>query len=204
MQIDMDAAVRSLEWMVSLLDGEVASASNDGGTAISEFGTQRSGMFMGGVWEVGSYRDQGVPFSMQMIPPIFGEPVAYCDSHSFVLPHQNNPDPNSRRAAHELVAGILQRSVQWADAGHLPVYLPVLESEEYGQLDPQSNYAEAADYAVYDPPAYFSGSGASFHDYFGEYIQRVLTGDVSPEQGLEAFVDRINDLLSRPSPIAGA
>ncbi|ROR73924.1 extracellular solute-binding protein [Bogoriella caseilytica] len=204
MQIDMDAAVRSLEWMVSLLDGEVASASNDGGTAISEFGTQRSGMFMGGVWEVGSYRDQGVPFSMQMIPPIFGEPVAYCDSHSFVLPHQNNPDPDSRRAAHELVAGILQRSVQWADAGHLPVYLPVLESEEYGQLDPQSNYAEAADYAVYDPPAYFSGSGASFHDYFGEYIQRVLTGDVSPEQGLEAFVDRINDLLSRPSPIAGA
>src|SRR5699024_12025331 len=93
---------------------EIASPSSDGGTAIAEFGTGRAGMFMGGVWEIASYRDQGLPFGMQMIPALFGEPAAYCDSHSFVLPHQDDPDPQRRRAAHEMVASLLKSSVQWA------------------------------------------------------------------------------------------
>ncbi|HLR95092.1 MAG TPA: extracellular solute-binding protein [Jiangellaceae bacterium] len=178
MQIDEDKAIAALEWMVSLLDDEIASPSNDGGTAIAEFGTGRAGMFMGGVWEIASYRDQGLPFGMQMIPALFGEPAAYCDSHSFVLPHQDDPDPQRRRAAHEMVASLLKSSVQWAEAGHIPVYLPVLESDEYAELEPQSDYADAADYAVYDPPAYFTGSGADFHTYWGENIQGVLTGAI--------------------------
>ncbi|MFC7405192.1 extracellular solute-binding protein [Georgenia alba] len=201
MEIDTDAAVRSLEWIRSLLDDQVASSSNLGSTAIAEFGTQRAGMYMGGVWEIASYRDSGVPFGMQMVPPIFGRPAAYCDSHSFVLPHQSNPDPGRRRAVHEMVAAILKASVQWADAGHLPVYLPVLESPEYAALDPQANYAEAADYAVYDPPAYFTGSGADFSEFFGEEMLRVLTGAIPPEQGLERFTNRINQLLAKPSPL---
>jgi len=201
MQIDEDKAIAALEWMVSLLDDEIASPSNDGGTAIAEFGTGRAGMFMGGVWEIASYRDQGLPFGMQMIPALFGEPAAYCDSHSFVLPHQDDPDPQRRRAAHEMVASLLKSSVQWAEAGHIPVYLPVLESDEYAELEPQSDYADAADYAVYDPPAYFTGSGADFHTYWGENIQGVLTGAIPPEQGLQGFIDRINQLLAKPSPL---
>ena len=201
MQIDEDKAIAALEWMVSLLDDEIASPSNDGGTAIGEFGTGRAGMFMGGVWEIASYRDQGLPFGMQMIPALFGEPAAYCDSHSFVLPHQDDPDPQRRRAAHEMVASLLKSSVQWAEAGHIPVYLPVLESDEYAELEPQSDYADAADYAVYDPPAYFTGSGADFHTYWGENIQGVLTGAIPPEQGLQGFIDRINQLLAKPSPL---
>ena len=81
------------------------------------------------------------------------------------------------------------------------MYLPVLESDEYAELEPQSDYADAADYAVYDPPAYFTGSGADFHTYWGENIQGVLTGAVSPEQGLQGFIDRINQLLAKPSPL---
>ncbi|GAA4423083.1 extracellular solute-binding protein [Georgenia halophila] len=201
MVIDKDAALRTLEWIVSLLDDEIASSSNDGGTAIAEFATGDAGMFMGGVWEIASYRDQGLPFSMQMIPALFGDPVAYCDSHSFVLPHQSTPDPEQRRAVHELIAGLLQRSLQWAEAGHIPVYLPVLESDEYAELEPQSNYAEAANYAVYDPEAYFTGSGADFHNYFGENLQGVYTGAVPPERGLQGFIDQINQLLAKPSPL---
>src|SRR5699024_11409573 len=123
--------------------GEVGNPSHDGGTAISEFATGGSGAFFGGVWEVGSYKDEGLPFDMTMIPGVFGEPTAYADSHSFVLPHQSEPDEQRRRNVHAIVAHLLKDSINWAEAGHIPAYTPVIEDPAYAELEPQSNYAEA-------------------------------------------------------------
>lgn len=201
MQYDEALAVDTLEWIMSLIDGEIGNSSHDGGTAISEFATGRTAMFYGGVWETGSYRDQGVPFNMTMVPNVFGVPAAYADSHSFVLPHQTNPDPDARRQVHEFVASVLKNSLSWADAGHIPAYNPVTESPEYAQLEPQSNYAEAEEHLVYDPPAWFTGSGSDFTTYFGHAIQSVFMQMISPQEGLRQFTERINTLLQRPSPV---
>lgn len=201
MQYDEALAVDTLEWILSLIDGEIGNSSHDGGTAISEFATGRTPLFFGGVWETGNYRAEGLPFDMSVVPNVFGTPAAYADSHSFVLPSQDNPDPGARRRVHEFVASVLRESIDWADAGHIPAYSPVVDSPEYGQLSPQSNYAEAQDYLIYDPPAWFTGSGSDFHTYFGHSIQSVFMRMVSPVEGLNEFVDRINTLLQRPSPV---
>ncbi|UFU05202.1 extracellular solute-binding protein [Ruania halotolerans] len=201
MQYDEETAIATLEWILSLIDGELGNASHDGGTAISEFITGKAGMFYGGVWETGNYRAAGVPFDMKVIPAVFGQPSAYADSHAFILPHQANPNEEKRRWVHQFVAETLQASLAWADAGHIPAYSPVVESPEYGDLVPQSHYADATDFLVYDPPAWFSGSGGDFHKYFGEYIQNVFARSVSPLEGWNGFVDRINALLAKPSPV---
>ncbi|UFU04157.1 extracellular solute-binding protein [Ruania suaedae] len=201
MQYDEATAIDTLEWILSLIDGEIGNASHDGGTAISEFVTGGAGMFFGGVWETGNYRAAGLPFDMKVIPAVFGQPSAYADSHSFILPHQDNPDEERRRWAHQFVAETLQGSLVWADAGHIPAYTPVVESAEYGNLVPQSHYADATDVLVYDPPAWFSGSGGDFHKYFGEYIQNVFMRTEDPLVGWNGFVERINSLLSKPSPV---
>lgn len=200
-QYDEGLAIDTLEWIMSLIDGELGNSSHDGGTAISEFATGRTALFYGGVWETGNYRAQGVPFDITMVPTVFGTPAAYADSHAFVLPYQSNPDPDARRRVHEFVASVLKNSLSWAEAGHIPAYNPVVDSPEYGELVPQSHYAQATDYLVYDPPAWFTGSGSDFSTYFGHAIQSVFMGMITPHEGLTQFTDRINTLLSRPSPV---
>lgn len=201
MRYDEDLAVRALEWIRSLIDGELGSNSHDGGTAYSEFATGRSGMLFSGVWDLVGLQNEGVPFDTAIIPGVFGRTVAYGDSHTFVLPHQDDPDPQERRFVHEFVASILKRSLDWAKAGHIPAYSPVTETRQYADLVPQSHYSDAVDYLVYDPEAWFSGTATDFQTYFGDSIQQVLSGNVPPVKGLRAFANRIDNLLSRPSPV---
>lgn len=196
-----ELVIEAAEWILSLIDGEVGHTGHDGGTAISEFATGGSGAFYGGVWETGSYKAQGVPFDMTIIPGVFGEPAAYADSHAFVLPHQMSPDPERRRNVHGIVAHILKNSIDWAAAGHIPAYSPVIEDPAYGELIPQSHYADAVDHLVYDPQAWFSGSGSDFHTYFGNDMQNVWARRVEPLEGWNDFVARINALLLKPTPM---
>jgi len=201
MEYQEDIVVEAIEWILSLIDGEVGNPGHDVGTAVSEFGTGGSGGYLGGVWEIGSFRDSGVPFDMTMIPGVFGEPSAYADSHTFVLPHQSSPDEERRRTVHAVVAHLLKHSIDWAGAGHIPAFTPVIEDPAYGELVPQSHYADAIDHLVYDPEAWFTGSGADFHGYFGDEMQNVWTRRIDPLDGWNAFAERVDALLQKPTPM---
>lgn len=198
-EVDMDAAVTSLNVMKSLLDGKIATQSGDGGTAIAEFSNGGSGALFSGVWEVPTMQTAGIPFDASTIPNLFGTPAAYADSHAFVLPHQDAPGVK-RKETYQFVAQMLKDSIDWAAAGHIPAFAPVVESEAYGKLLPQAHYADAADIINYDPEAYFTGSGSNFQNYFAENIQNVLLGRTDPATGMASFVDRVNSLLLKPNP----
>ncbi|MFC7464628.1 extracellular solute-binding protein [Brachybacterium sp. GCM10030252] len=201
MQYQEDLVIEAVEFILSLIDGEVGNPSHDGGTAISEFATGGSGAFYGGVWETGNYKAQDVPFDITIVPPVLGRPAAYADSHAFVLPHQARPDEERRRNVHAVVAYLLKHSLTWAGAGHIPAYSPILEDPAYGDLVPQSHYADAVDHLVYDPPAWFTGSGSDFHTYFGNDMQNVWARRTEPIDGWNAFVARINSLLQKTPPM---
>nr|WP_022883652.1 extracellular solute-binding protein [Glaciibacter superstes] len=203
-EVDMDAAVKALEFIRTMLDGTIASASGDYATAISEFIGGGSGILLTGVWELPTMQNAEIPFDAAPIPTLFGTPATYADSHTFVLPHQNDPDEAKRRDVYTFVAGILKNSISWAEAGHIPAYLPIVDSPDYEALLPQSHYAQAAENVVFDPVAWFSGSGSDFQNYFLQYVQDVFRGNQDPHEGMQAFVDRLDVLLSRPNPLAPA
>ncbi|WP_328994206.1 extracellular solute-binding protein [Kribbella sp. NBC_01245] len=200
-QVDEQAAVNALTYLRSLLDDKIASRSGDGGTATSEFLHGESGILFGGVWELPTILAEKIPFDARPIPPLFGKPAAYADSHTFVLPRQAKHDPERRRHVYRFVAELLKTSVTWAGAGHIPAYAPVVESAEYKALKPQASYAEVTDYVNYDPDVWFSGAGSDFHKYFAENVQNVLVGAQDPARGFEGFVKRLNVLLDRPQPV---
>lgn len=199
-EYDMDAAVTALTTIRSLLDGKIATQSADGGGAIAEFAGGTSGALFTGVWETPTMLDAGIDFTATTIPQLFAEPAAYADSHSFVLPHQENPDPAAVEAAYAFVARMLKESGTWAQAGHIPAFLPVVDSAEYRAL-PQSSYADATEIINYDPEAYFTGSGSDFQTYFAENVQTVLLGRTEPAAGMAGFMDRVDSLLSKPNPV---
>ncbi|MDP3949202.1 extracellular solute-binding protein [Microbacterium sp.] len=198
--IDKDAAVESLVFMQTLLDGEIAAAQNDYGSAVAEFATGKSGMFMTGVWELRTMQNAGIPFDATMIPTLYGTPAVYADSHSFVLPHQMNADETKRELTYQFVADMLKGSFGWAEAGHIPAFLPVTESPKYADLVPQANYAEAAEHVVYDPAAWFTGSGSSVQEDFGAAVQGVLLSGDDPAAAVDRFEARVNTMLSQPNP----
>ena len=159
-------------------------------------------MLFSGVWELPPSRRPELPVDAATIPTLYGTPAAYADSHSFVLPRQLNVDDGaSGGTCTSSSADILKGSLSWAEAGHIPAYQPVVQSQEYRELTPQIHYANAADIIAYDPEAWFSGSGSDWQTYFAENVQNVLLGRDKAAAGWDAFVRRTNTLLSRPNPV---
>lgn len=198
--IDKDAAVESLSLMRTLLDGEIAQAQADYGSAVAEFATGKSGMLFTGVWELRTMQAADIPFDATMIPTLFGTPAVYADSHAFVLPHQANVDDEKRELTYRFVSDMLKGSIGWAAAGHIPAFLPVTQSPEYADLIPQAHYAEAAKLVVYDPTAWFTGSGSNFQGEFGAAVQGVLLSGDDPKVAIDRFESRVNILLRQPNP----
>ena len=201
MEIDEDAAVAAFEFIKQILDDEIATSQGDYATAVAEFAGGNSGMFFTGVWELPTAQNAEINVGAMPIPTLFGTPAAYADSHSFVLPHQDNPDEQARRDVYKFVSDILKSSVDWAGAGHVPTYLPVTEDPVFATLDPQSEYVDITEIVNYDPVAWFTGSGSDFQNVFGQNLQPVLLSGADPLQGIQAFRRDIDTLLSKPSPV---
>jgi multiple sugar transport system substrate-binding protein len=198
---DREKALTALEFIRTLLDGTIATPSGDAGTAIAEFAGGKSGAIFTGVWELPTFQAAKLPFDAMPIPTLYGTPASFADSHAFVLPHQSSPDPEKRRKSYEFVADLLKNSLQWAGAGHIPAYKPIIDSPEYAELLPQAHYANAAAQIEYDPVAYFTGSGSDFQTYFAENMQNVFLGRQDAEAGLDAFIAQIDALLAKPNPL---
>ena len=96
---------------------------------------------------------------------------------------------------------MLDQSKTWAEGGHVPTWLPFRDSAEYKAMTPQSNYAAAADSAVYDPDGWYSGSGSNFEIVTGSAIATVLGGQQSPADALAQMRGQLRTLSLTASPI---
>lgn len=200
-EFDGDAFTASLELMHQLTDDQIAASRGTIDYAIAEFSAQETGIHFTGVWELPTMQDAGVPVGAAMIPPVFGHEAVYADSHSLVLPHQSEPDEQSRQHIYTFVAELLKSSMTWAGAGHIPAYTPITEDPEYAQLIPQANYAEAVDHLVYDPVAWFTGSGSNFIQEFGQIVGSAIVSGSGYDEAAEAFQNHVDGILSRVNPV---
>lgn len=163
--------------------------------------TGQAGFYLQGEWEISTAQSiEGLNFGMVSIPQLFDKPAVQADSHTFILPHKDR-SPQQRQQAMEFIKSMLEQSMIWAEGGHIPAYLPTAESEEYLSLEPQRYYADSADYAVYDDPAWYGGSGSTFEDTVGAQLGLVQQGVLSPEQALAAIRDQLAIYTSTPSPL---
>ncbi|RDG37090.1 extracellular solute-binding protein [Streptomyces corynorhini] len=201
-EIDVDAAVRVVTFMQRLFDGRTNPNNLDYYGAMAAFLDGRGGMVMLGEWELPALRESGIRLGAAPFPQVFERPAVYTDSHSFVLPHQADPDPARRREAHRYVARMLKQSLTWASAGHIPAYQPVLARPEYAKLRPQSSYADAGKVAVLDPPNWFTGAASNFQNRMCQPLQAALLGNTSAEKAVRQMVREADTLLRQPNPVA--
>lgn len=170
--------------------------------AIALFASGAAGFHLNGEWEISTFQTAKMPFSMTLVPNIFGGPYAVqADSHTLVLPVRPDQDRAGLDRALGFVRSMLDQSLTWAEGGHVPAWQPIATSARYKELTPQSDYAAAADAAVYDPPGWYSGSGSNFEIVMGAAVGAVEAGSMSAEAAIAQIRSKLSALASTASPV---
>ncbi|HVI18523.1 MAG TPA: extracellular solute-binding protein, partial [Gaiellales bacterium] len=198
--LDDAKALRALEWMAEPAKRGTGGADVDYQAAVAFFGNQSAAFTLNGEWEVTTFQTQKLKFDMRPVPNVFGSAHTQADSHTFVLPKKDRT-PEQLDAALGFISQLVREGQTWAQGGHVPAYKPTFESDAYHKLSPQSHYASVADTVVYDPPAWYSGSGSDLELQAGAAFQPVATGAKSPRQGLSSFHAYLDRLSALASPV---
>ncbi len=198
--LDDAKALRALEWMAEPAKRGTGGADVDYQAAVALFGNQTAAFTLNGEWEVTTFQTQKLKFDMRPLPNVLGSAHTQADSHTFVLPKKDRT-PQQLDAALGFVGQLVRLGQTWAQGGHVPAYKPTFESDAYHKLVPQSHYASVASTVVYDPPAWYSGSGSDLELQAGAAFQPVATGAQSPRQGLASFHAYLDRLSAVASPV---
>lgn len=197
---DMDRAIEVIAFCSSLFDDRVLSRNSETQGAIAAFAAGRTGMLLAGEWEGPALVEEVARIDAIPVPTMFGTPASYADSHTFVLPRRPGTAPDRLRATYALATGLVHEGLTWAQGGHIPGYLPIVSSPEYGRLHPQSSYASAGEHVFLDPPLWFVGPGSEFQKQMSARLQQGFLGDATPEQTARSMLAVIEDLLRIPNP----
>ncbi len=199
--MDDDTAVRALEWMAKPAARGVGGPDVDYQGSVAFFSNQSAAFALNGEWEVTTYEAMKLPFGMRTVPTVFDRPATQADSHTFVIPRDANRSPARLDAALAFISRLVNKGLDWAKGGHVPAYRAIFESDDYRKLSPQSDYASAVDDLVFDPLAWYSGSGSNLEANAGSAFSPVVTGSQKPEQGLRTFRDYLDRMSKTAKPV---
>ena len=202
-RIGMDdaTAIRALQWMTEPAKRGVGGPDVDYQGSVAFFGNGTAAFALNGEWEVTTYQAMKMKFGMRTVPTIFDRPANQADAHTFVIPRNPGRSPERLDAALAFISRLVRKDLDWAKGGHVPAYREVFESAEYRKLSPQSDYAEAAERVVFDPLAWYSGSGSNLEANAGSAFKPVITGAQKPEQGLATFRDYLGRVSKKEPPV---
>jgi multiple sugar transport system substrate-binding protein len=150
------------------------------------------------VWEVPTMidladQDKLFNWGAVEIPVIFDEPCTYADSHAFAIPAGDMP-AEKRDAVLEVISWMLQNSLFWATAGHIPAYAPVTESDEYQSMEPNATYSPLTEYMIFDPKSTLAGVAGPIYDVMSTYFVPTLNDEMDPAEAVDEIKYELNDL----------
>ncbi len=172
--------------------------------SVALFSSGKAGFHWNGVWEVPTFTDLakndklGFDWSAAVIPTLLDQPATWADSHSFAIPKEGDKemDPAKRKAVMEVIGWMEKHAIRWADAGHIPAYLPVATSDEYKGMEPNATYAPLAEHAAYDPRSKIAGVASPVYDAAINIIAPATHGFMSPEDAVQQIKDQLQPLLN--------
>ncbi|MEO7058193.1 MAG: extracellular solute-binding protein [Lapillicoccus sp.] len=194
-------ALKALDYIGRMSSqGWIPKTADYGGAETLMF-TGKAAFFIQGEWELTTAQAvTGLKFGMAPIPQLFDKKAVQADSHTFVLPKLDRT-PEQLKRDMGFVKFMLEQSMTWAQGGHIPAYLPTLDSAEYKALRPQADYSSVADYTVFDALAWYSGSGSSFENIVGSNIGLVQQGLSTSAQALASIRTQLNPYLNAANPL---
>jgi multiple sugar transport system substrate-binding protein len=187
-----------LERAVSLLAGWVANdlapENAEYPASIALFTSGQAAMHVNGVWEVPTMVDlaaAGNLFDWGAIayPVFYDQPATWADSHCFAVPNSARRPVSGEKlqAVLTVIAWMNKNSLAWAGAGHIPAYLPVVDSPEYQTLEPNATYAVLGETATFDPSTRIAGVASPLYDAVDNYLAPAINGLIPVSEAIQMF-----------------
>ena len=194
-------AVKAVETMANWVEQGYAPAQTEYENSVALFTSGAAALHINGVWEVPTMTDLaakgelGFEWGAVMLPTFFDHPATWADSHSFAIPNNAGKEqtPEKKAAVLEVISWMNKNSLAWADAGHIPAYTPVRESEEFKTMEPNATYSILADTAVFDPRSTLAGVASPVYDAVANYISPAVNGELEPQEAIEEMKADLQD-----------
>ncbi len=198
-----DKAIKAIQTLVDWRNADFTPEQTEYPASVALFGSGEAAFHFNGVWEVPTFTDLHAKgslgdWSATVIPPLMGADATWADSHAFAIPLQagKEVDPAKRKAVMEVIGWMEKNALRWADAGHIPAYLPVATSPEYKAMEPNASYAPLADNAAYDPRSTIAGVASPVYDAALNIIVPAVHGFLTPEDAVVQIKEQLQPLLN--------
>lgn len=194
-------AVKAVETMASWVEAGYAPALTEYENSVALFTSGESALHLNGVWEVPTMTDLaakgelGFEWGAIAIPTFFDHPATWADSHGFAIPNNVGKEmtPEKKAAVLEVISWFNKNSLAWADAGHIPAYTPVRDSEEFKTKEPNATYSILADTAVFDPKSPLAGVASPVYDAVANYIAPAMNGELGAQEAIDEMKADLQD-----------
>ncbi|WP_417743836.1 extracellular solute-binding protein [Salipiger sp.] len=199
-----DKAVRALEIMTNWHEQGWQPEQALYEASVALFSSGKSAFQLNGVWEVPTMKDLekngdlGFEWGAVEIPKLMDTRTTWADSHAWAIPVQGDEemDPAKREAVMQVIGWMEKHAIQWADAGHIPAYKPVAESEEFESMEPNATYSSLADGATYDPRSEVAGVASPAYDAAQNIISPAMHGYLSPADAIEQVKSELESKMN--------
>ncbi|WP_201001707.1 ABC transporter substrate-binding protein [Paenibacillus glycanilyticus] len=159
------------------------------------FNEGKAAVLITGVWATGALeKNDALNFGVVPLPTIYDKPAAWADSHTLAIPSQHDMSQEKRDAAMLFMKWLAEHGAKWAEAGHVPSASAVMDSDAFQSLDYRSDYAAAANSVAFWPK---HTKQHSFIEVIIRQFERMIYGQQTPEQALQATEKQINLELSK-------
>jgi len=190
------AGVKALQTMVDWAQQGLLTPNISYAADVSLFLSGKTAFMANGNWEVPTMVDAQKKgtltfgYGVMAFPQLFNNRDTWADSHNLAIPN-NTKNPISPAMLHDvltLIAYIEHHAIIWAGGGHLPAYLPVLDSSELAHMVPNDEYSvQAAKDATFEPISPVFGVGNPAYDAVGNFLTPALTGQLSVKDAIAKF-----------------
>ena len=196
-------AAKAIEIMTNWRENGFTPEQAEYAASVALFSGGDAAFHINGVWEVPTFNDLHAKGALGdwgavEIPTLLDQPATWADSHAFAIPHQEDKEmtPEKRKAVMEVVGWMEKNAIRWADAGHIPAYVPVATSDEYKAMEPNATYASLAEHAAFDPRSKIAGVASPVYDAAINIIAPATHGFMSPDDAVAQIKDALQPLLN--------
>lgn len=200
--IDSEEARRAVRAITQLFDAGYADPQLNYADSQQAFLNGEAAILVNGTWVVDFYTAEAAnpevalsDYYVADFPTIFDTGATWADSHLWAIPASlQRDDPETYRAALQVLAFINDRNIDWARTGHMAVRNSVLGSEAYASLPHRDEYTETAAIATDVPqtPAY-----GAIQDVLNRQLQAIWLTGLPVEDALAEAEIEVQDLLDR-------
>lgn len=194
-----DTALKALQTLTGWVSSGRSPKLISYEASIAMFTAGKSAFHIDGVWNVPTITDLktkgtlGFEWGAVQIPALMGKNATWADSHTLAIA-DSKAKPISEeklKASLEVIAWMNKNSLSWATAGHIPAYKPVLDSQEFKQMEPNATYSSLTDTAVFDPESKLAGVAGPIYEATQNFIIPGINGQLSPEDAIDQMREEL-------------